>query len=66
MDDGRDRTERQELHFFYPPSLQNYLSISVFALFIPGMFRFVIIQKDHFEAGGPYCFKLSFKLAKWS
>ena len=31
MDDGRDRTERQELHFFYPPSLQNYLSISVFA-----------------------------------
>ena len=31
MDDGRARTERQELHFFYPPSLQNYLSISVFA-----------------------------------
>ena len=31
MDDGRDRTERQELHFFYPPSLQNYLSITVFA-----------------------------------
>ena len=30
MDDGRDRTERQELHFF-PPSLQNYLSITVFA-----------------------------------
>ena len=64
MDDGRARTERQELHFFYPPSLQNYLSISVFAT--PSLFLvcldllFVIKQKDHFEASGPYCLNYLF------